>query len=58
MDNGDDPAASVAALASGQVDGMYEASTTQYAALQKIPGVVIHKVTTGQTAVARMQEDK
>ncbi|HZT20544.1 MAG TPA: ABC transporter substrate-binding protein [Dongiaceae bacterium] len=58
VDNGDDPAASVAALASGQVDGMYEASTTQYAALQKIPGVVIHKVTTGQTAVARMQEDK
>ena len=37
---------------------MMEASTTQYAALQKIPGVAIHKVTTGQTAVARMQEDK
>ena len=58
IDNGDDPAAAIAALASGQVDGMMEASTTQYAALQKIPGVVIHKVTTGQTAVARMQEDK
>jgi peptide/nickel transport system substrate-binding protein len=58
IDNGDDPAGQVAALASGQVDGMMEASTTQYAALQKIPGVVIHKVTTGQTAVARMQEDK
>jgi len=58
IDNGDDPAAAIAALASGQVDGMMEASTTQYAALQKIPGVAIHKVTTGQTAVARMQEDK
>jgi peptide/nickel transport system substrate-binding protein len=58
IDNGDDPAASMAALASGQVDGLMEASTTQYVAFQKIPGVVIHKVTTGQTAVARMQQDK
>jgi peptide/nickel transport system substrate-binding protein len=58
IDNGDDPAAALAALASGQVDGMMEASTTQYAALQKIPNVVIHQVTTGQTAVARMQQDK
>ena len=58
IDNGDDPAAAIAALASGQVDGMMEASTTQYAALQKIPNVVIHKVTTGQTAVARIQEDR
>ena len=58
IDNGDDPASAIAALASGQVDGMMEASTTQYGALQKIPNVVIHKVTTGQTAVARMQEDK
>ena len=58
IDNGDDPAAAVAALSSGQVDGMYEASTTQYAALQKIPGVAIHQVTTAQTAVARMQQDK
>jgi peptide/nickel transport system substrate-binding protein len=57
IDNGDDPAAAIAALSSGQVDGMMEASTTQYAALQKIPGVVIHKVTTGQTAVARMRQD-
>ncbi len=58
IDNGDDPAAAVAALASGQVDGMMEASTTQYAALQKIPNVVIHQVATAQTAVARMQQDK
>jgi peptide/nickel transport system substrate-binding protein len=58
IDNGDDPAAAIGALASGQVDGMMEASTTQYAALQKIPNVTIHKVTTAQTAVARMQQDK
>ncbi len=58
IDNGDDPAAAIAALASGQVDGMYEASTTQYSTLQKIPQVTIHQVTTAQTAVARMQQDK
>ncbi|HXQ40112.1 MAG TPA: ABC transporter substrate-binding protein [Candidatus Udaeobacter sp.] len=58
IDNGDDPAAAIAALASGQVDGMYEASTLQYATLQKIPTVAIHQVTTAQTAVARMQQDK
>lgn len=57
IDNGDDPAAAVAALASHQVDGMMEGSTSQYAALQKIPGVAIHQVTTGQTGVARMRED-
>ena len=58
IDNGDDPAAAVAALASGQVDGMYEASTLQYSTLQKLPSVAIHQVTTAQTAVARMQQDK
>ena len=58
IDNGDDPAAAVAALASGQVDGMYEASTLQYSTLQKLPNVAIHQVTTAQTAVARMQQDK
>ncbi|HXQ40093.1 MAG TPA: ABC transporter substrate-binding protein [Candidatus Udaeobacter sp.] len=58
IDNGDDPAAAIAALASGQVDGMYEASTLQYATLQKIPTVAVHQVTTAQTAVARMQQDK
>jgi len=58
IDNGDDPAAAIAALASGQVDGMYEASTLQYTTLQKLPNVTIHQVTTAQTAVARMQQDK
>jgi len=58
IDNGDDPAAAIAALASGQVDGMYEASTLQYATLQKIPTVAVHQVTTAQTAIARMQQDK
>jgi ABC-type dipeptide transport system, periplasmic component len=37
IDNGDDPAAAIAALASGQVDGMMEASTTQYAPCRRSP---------------------
>jgi peptide/nickel transport system substrate-binding protein len=55
IDNGDDPAAEVASLASKQVDGMYEASTSQYAALRKLTHLQIYQVATGQTAVARMQ---
>jgi peptide/nickel transport system substrate-binding protein len=54
IDHGDDPAAAVAAIASGQVHGMYEASTTQYAALQKIGNMQMYQVATGQTAAARM----
>jgi peptide/nickel transport system substrate-binding protein len=54
IDLGDDMAAAINALASGQVMGMYEASTTQYGALQKIENVQIHTVNTAQTGVARM----
>lgn len=54
VDLGDDMAAAINALASGQVHGMYEASTTQYGALQKIASVQIHTVNTAQTGVARM----
>lgn len=56
VDLGDEPAAEVTALVSGQVDGLYEASTSQYAALQQIERVQIYQVPTAQTAVARMQE--
>lgn len=55
IDLGDDPAASVSALASKQIHGLYEASTSQYAALQKMEHVNLYQVSTGQTAVARMQ---
>jgi peptide/nickel transport system substrate-binding protein len=55
IDHGDDAAAAVQAIASQQVDGMYEAQTTQYAALQKIEHIQIHQVATGQTGIARMQ---
>ena len=56
IDLGDDPAAAINALSSGQVMGMYEASTTQYGALQKMENVQIHQANTAQTGVARMQE--
>ena len=55
IDHGDDAAAAVNAVASKQVDGMYEAQTTQYAALQKMEHVELYQVATGQTAIARMQ---
>ncbi|MGH6892209.1 MAG: ABC transporter substrate-binding protein [Dongiaceae bacterium] len=54
IDLGDDSAAIVAAISSGQVHGMHEGSTTQYAALQKVEQVQIHVVPTAQTAVVRM----
>lgn len=55
IDLGDDPAASVSALASKQIQGLYEASVSQFAALQKMDHITIYQVSTGQTAVARMQ---
>ena len=55
LDHGDDPAAALQALASKQVHGLYEASTTQYGALQKMAHVNILKVDTAQTGVVRMQ---
>lgn len=54
IDHGDDPAAHVAALASGQVDGIWEVQTSQLAALQKMEHIKIYDSATAQTAVARM----
>jgi len=58
IDLGDDPAASVAALASKQVEGLYGADIVQLEALQKIPHVQMYQVTTAYTATARMQPVK
>jgi len=58
IDLGDDPAASVAALASKQVDGLYAADIVQLEALQKIPHAQMYQVTTAYTATARMQPVK
>src|SRR5690349_24737782 len=58
IDLGDDPAASVAALASKQVDGLYGADIVQLDALKAIPHAQMYQVTTAYTATARMQPVK
>ena len=58
IDLGDDPAASVSALASKQVDGLYGTDIVQLEALQKIPHVQMYQVPTAYTATARMQPVK
>ncbi len=58
IDLGDDPAASVSALASKQVDGLYGTDIVQLEALQKIPHVQMYQVATAYTATARMQPVK
>lgn len=54
IDLGDDPATKLAALASKQVDGLYDADIKIYPSVQKIEHVELHKINTAQTAVARM----
>ena len=58
IDLGDDPAAAVAAVASKQVDGLYETDITQLDALQRLPHVQMYQVTTAYTATARVQPIK
>jgi len=55
IDQGDDPQAWVAALASGQVDHIYEIFVNSLDLLERVPGAVINEVVTAQTAVARMR---
>lgn len=55
---GEDPAASLAALASGQVDLTYETAIVHIDAAERIKNVVLHEAITAQTGVARMQVDK
>jgi peptide/nickel transport system substrate-binding protein len=58
IDLGDDPAASVSALAGKQVDGLYQADIVQLDALQKLPHLQLYQTTTAQTATARMHPVK
>lgn len=58
IDLGDDPAASVAALASKQVDGLYLADIVQLDALKQLDHVQLHQVGTAYTAVARVHAVK
>jgi peptide/nickel transport system substrate-binding protein len=55
IDLGDDPTATVAALAARQVDGMYQAYTAQISVLKNMDHLQMYQITTAQTGVARMQ---
>ena len=55
IDLGDDKGASVGALASDQVDLVYELYVDQLDVIKAIPNVQLFEAVTAQTAVARMQ---
>jgi len=55
IDVGEDAAAWAAALASGQVDGVFRLDLTTLDAVQRIPGVVVSEAQTAQTGVIRMK---
>jgi peptide/nickel transport system substrate-binding protein len=55
IDLGDDPTATVAALAARQVDGMDQAYNEQIPVLKKMDYLQMYQITTAQTGVARMQ---
>lgn len=55
IDLGDDPAVAVSALASRQVDGLYEVDVAQLPAVKALDYVEIYTATTAQTGVARMK---
>jgi len=55
IDHGDDPAAWLAALASGQVDLLYRLSVDQVPAVQGMQHLQLYETVTGQTGVARMK---
>jgi peptide/nickel transport system substrate-binding protein len=58
IDLGTDSGASIAAMASGQVDGLYDVDFSDLDAIKAIKDVVVHPVTTAQTAVARGKYDQ
>jgi peptide/nickel transport system substrate-binding protein len=53
LDIGDEPAAAVGAVSSGQVDGLYLAYDIQRKALSAIPRLVMYKALTAETVVCR-----
>ncbi len=57
IDTGSDRSAMMAAIASGQVDGVHEVDVTQLDVLERMPNIVLHSVTTARTGVMRMQVD-
>jgi len=57
IDLGDNPSAVAAALASKQVDGIYQGNIEQFEIYKAMDHVEIHDAVTAQTAVARMRSD-
>ena len=57
IDLGDDPSAEMAALASGQVHGIYAGEVSQLDVYKGLPGVKIYQAATAQTGVLRGQCD-
>jgi peptide/nickel transport system substrate-binding protein len=57
-DHGAASAAQLAAMASGQVDMIYEFDIASYGLAERIPGTRIFEATTAQTSCVRMQVDQ
>ena len=57
VDLGDNPSAVAAALASKQVDGIFQGNIEQYDIYKGMAHTDIHSIVTAQTAVARMRSD-
>ncbi len=55
FDHGEDRSAWLAALASKQVDAIYELDVTQLDVAERLPHALVHTAVTAQTGVARMQ---
>ena len=58
VDLGDDPSATIGALASRQVHGIYQGDISQVAAIDAMPHIELITASTGATAVARVQADQ
>ncbi len=55
IDNGDDPAAEIAAFASGQIDTNYQTSFEQVPTMRGLPNIEVMQAVTAQAGVARMK---
>ncbi|MCG8511232.1 MAG: ABC transporter substrate-binding protein, partial [Rhodospirillales bacterium] len=55
IDHGDDPAAQLAAFASGQIDANDRTSSEQVDVMKNIPDLVVYEAVTAQCGVARMK---
>ncbi len=55
IDNGDDPAAEIAAFASGQIDTNYQTSVEQVPTMRGLPNIEVMQAVTAQAGVARMK---